>query len=60
MDKDKKLKLFKYITLVSFVCGFVGIFFVIRGLKTPGLILIGVWAVCYVINKILILSMKKK
>ncbi|MDR2709153.1 MAG: hypothetical protein LBC07_04175 [Elusimicrobiota bacterium] len=59
MDKSKKVNLFKYMSVISIACGVVGIFFLLRGLRIAGLILVGVWAALYIATKVLLISMKK-
>ncbi len=58
MEKNKKNDLFKYMFIVSTVCGALGVFFLYKEYTTAGWIFIGIWGVLAVLVRVLIMKNK--
>ena len=59
MEIHKKAALFKYMFVVSTVCGALGVYFLIKHFMVLGWILVGIWAVLGVLVRVLIIKDRK-
>ncbi|MDR2771958.1 MAG: hypothetical protein LBB93_00630 [Elusimicrobiota bacterium] len=59
MKKDKKMELYKYLFIVSTLCGAFGAFALYKEFQIIGWILVGIWFVIAVIVRFLIIKNRK-
>lgn len=59
MQQGKKAVLYKYMFLVSTVCGLIGIYLLLKQIVVVGWVLVSIWAVLAITVRVLILRDKK-
>ncbi|AKL97910.1 hypothetical protein [Endomicrobium proavitum] len=59
MRQEDKAVLYKYMFIVSTVCGALGVYMLYKQIQVLGWILVGVWAVLAIIVRVLIIKDKK-
>jgi hypothetical protein len=58
MENDKKASLYKYLFLISTICGALGAFSLYKGMTSLGWILAGIWLVLGIAVRVLMIKNK--
>jgi len=59
VELSKKAVLYKNMFIISTVCGALGVYFLLKGFKLTGWILVGIWGVLGLLVRVMIIRDKK-